>query len=372
MSNRFNLPDISFFDKAPEKIVSDMLFCILEQTGYELQRADPRRKMVEALATFVSLERNKAEHELKQNLLAYAEDDMLEHKGIEFDTSRLPATAATTSIKFDLELGRVSALVIPAGIRALVANVYFVTTDTVVVPLGVDSVTIPMQCEELGEIGNGYLPGEISTLVDPLPYVKGISNITETAGGADIEDDDSYAERIRLAPEKFSVAGPELAYKYYALTASQDIIDAEAISPSPGTTQIVALLKNGELPTSEHLEKITEICSAQDVRPLTDNVIATEPEVVEYDMVVEYWISQSNSTIANTLTPLIETEFKNYLVWQRSKLGRDINSSELIARLKDKGAQRIKVTGENYLDLTKVQIARERNVSITFKGLTDD
>ncbi|MFD2089923.1 baseplate J/gp47 family protein [Brevibacillus brevis] len=50
--------------------------------------------------------------------------------------------------------------------------------------------------------------GKLNQLVDPLPFVQSVSNVTESGGGADEEDDDSYAERIRQAPESFSVAGP--------------------------------------------------------------------------------------------------------------------------------------------------------------------
>lgn len=372
MTNRFDLPDIEFFNKAPEQILADMLFHISEKTGLEFRRADPRRKFVEGLAMFVALERNKAEHELKQNLLAYAEDIALDHKGVDLATTRLPATAASTTIRFKLEIDRPVALVIPAGTRALVAETYFATQETAVVPLGVNEIDITMYCESEGDIGNGYLAGEITTLVDPLPYVNAITNITETSGGADEESDDAYAERIRLAPEKFSVAGPELAYKYYALTASQEIIDAEVFSPAPGVTQIVALLQNGQLPTEEHLNKILEICSASDVRPLTDNVIATIPSIVEYTMEVEYWIATSKSTQANVIMQKVEANYNDFILWQRSKLGRDVNGSELTARLRDAGAARIKIIGDQYIELSKTQIAQETNMTLVFKGLTDD
>jgi len=53
MANRFNLPDISFFEKSPESIVSEMLQHINDKTGQEFQRADPRRKQVESLSVFV-------------------------------------------------------------------------------------------------------------------------------------------------------------------------------------------------------------------------------------------------------------------------------------------------------------------------------
>ncbi|MGE8036833.1 baseplate J/gp47 family protein [Lysinibacillus sp. NPDC093692] len=376
MTNRFNLPDITFFDKSPESIVSEMLQHINDKTGLEFQRADPRRKIVESQAVFVSFERNRAEHALKQMLLAYATDDMLDLKGDELDTSRLDEKAATTIIGFNLEATRGVALPIPQGTRIKIAEAYFQTTKVEVVPIDTNYIELPMTCTETGEIGNDYLPGETVTLVDPLPYVKSVVNTVVSSGGVEIEDDDPYAERIRLAPEKFSVAGPELAYKYYALTSSQDIADVEVDSPSPGVTRIVALLKNGEIPTQQHLDEILAICSPGDVRPLTDNVIATIPDVLNFSIEVQYWLPNSKATVADGLMQKIEAEYQDYLVWQRSKLGRDVNPSEIVNRLKstqtEKLAERVEVIGVSYTEIEKTKIAVVDEHKLTFMGFIDD
>ncbi|WP_318253538.1 baseplate J/gp47 family protein [Selenomonas sp. AB3002] len=44
-------------------------------------------------------------------------------------------------------------------------------------------------------------------MVDPLPFVASVTNLTATAGGADVETDDSYRLRIQQAPESYSCAG---------------------------------------------------------------------------------------------------------------------------------------------------------------------
>ena len=83
--------------------------------------------------------------------------------------------------------------------------------------------------------GDGYAPGTITTLVDLIPYIESVTNITTTAGGDDgepytTEGDDRLRERIRLAPASRSTAGPEQAYIYWAMTADSSIIDARAVS----------------------------------------------------------------------------------------------------------------------------------------------
>ena len=77
--------------------------------------------------------------------------------------------------------------------------------------------------------------GTITTLVDLIPYIESVTNLTETAGGDDGEPyteagDNRLRERIRLAPAKRSTAGPELAYIYWAMTADSSIIDVKAVS----------------------------------------------------------------------------------------------------------------------------------------------
>lgn len=376
MPNRFNLPDVDFFEKDPDKILLEMLNHIYEKTGLEFERADPRRKFVEGLAAFVSFEHNRHDFAIKQNLLAYAEDNALDLKGDELQTPRLQETPAKTSFKIVLDVNRTTALVIPSNTRFKLANTYWENKETVVIPVGIHEQEIEVECTDVGTAGNDYLPGEKVTAVTPLPFVVSIENLLVTSGGADIEENDPYAGRIRLAPEKFSTAGPELAYAYFALSASQDITDVKVDNPSPGVTRILVLLKDGELPQQQHLDAVLEKCSATDVRPLTDSVIATAPNVVTYDVHVQYWLPKSLEAMANLLIPKIEARFAEYLAWQKSKIGRDINPTELSDRLKNidentKGAARVEIDIP-YTVISDDSIAVANDTSIEFMGFVDE
>lgn len=371
--SRFNLPEINFLEKDPEIIERDILFHIEEKTGLTFSNADPRRKFVQAMVAYIVQERNNLDYALKQNLLAYAEDEFLDHKGEDVSTPRLEATAATTTMELVLEEGRVSPLVIEAGTLFLVGeDTYFETQETVVVPVGQHTVQVKAVCTETGEKGNGYLPGEITELVRPLPWVKSVRNITTSAGGSEVEDDDAYAERIRLAPESFSVAGPEGAYEYWAKTASQEIVDVVVLNPEPGTVDIRVLLKDGELPTQEILDKVLQVCSDKSVRPLTDKVTVNAPEPILYDVDVQYWILKSSVSSLSSIQEQVEKAMQDYLLWQKSKMGRDVDLSELIARLKAAGAYRVAVNSLMYKAVEKHQVAKENSVNLTFGGLVDE
>lgn len=374
--NRFNLPDINLLEKSPDTILAEMLQHVYEKTGLELQRSDPRRKMLESLAAFVSFERNRHEYAIKQNMLAYAEDNALDLKGDELGTPRLPANAAKTFIEYDLEPERTVPFIIPKGTQVRIADLLFAATANNIIPVGQHKPLVEFEALQAGSVGNGYVENEPTTLIEPQPYVIKVRNTMTTAGGNDVEENDPYAERIRLAPEAFTTAGSSLAYKYYALSASQDIADVYVDSPFDGVTRIVTLLKNGELPSPIHLDAVLEKCSAEDVRPLTDHVIAEAPTVFEYDMTVEYWLSSNKMTVANELINRIEQAFADYLVWQKSKLGRAINPTEVINRLKNldtetKGAERVEVSTP-YTEIKKDEIAVANVTSITFKGFIDE
>ncbi|KAB8126898.1 baseplate J/gp47 family protein [Gracilibacillus oryzae] len=371
--NRFNLPDVQFLQKEPEQIEQDILASIEKETGMTFTNADPRRKFAQSLVPYIVQERNNLDYALKQNLLAYAVGDHLDHKGEDYNTPRLEAKAAITTMEFTLEEERVSSLLIEAGTLFLVGtDTYFETEKTIVVPVGQHIAEVKALCTEVGTIGNGYLPGEITNLVRPLPWVKGVKNISISSGGVDKEANDPYAERIRIAPESFSVAGPEGAYEYWSKTASQAIVDVDVDSPIEGTIDIRVLLQNGELPSQEILDKVLEICSDKSIRPLTDQVTVGAPTQVLYDVDVQYWVLQSKASVLSTTQKNIERAYENYLIWQKEKMGRDIDLSELIARMKKAGAYRVAVNSTMYLQVDKNQVAKENLTNIAFGGLVDE
>src|SRR5205085_7051294 len=61
-----------------------------------------------------------------------------------------------------------------------------------------------------------------------------------------LEPDDALRQRVVLAPESFSVAGPELAYVFHARSAHADVLDASAISPVPGEVIVTVLSRTGD------------------------------------------------------------------------------------------------------------------------------
>ena len=214
--------------------------------------------------------------------------------------------------------------------------------------------------------------GALATLVDPVPYVAVVENTTVSEGGADVQDDDSYREDIHIAPESFSVAGPAGAYEYFAKRASALITDVSVTSPSPGEVEVRPLLEGGEIPGEELLDAVEGVLSADDVRPLTDHVTVLDPEKKEYAVKFTYYISRDNQAQAETIRQAVETAAADFQAWQKEKLGRDINPSELIARIVRAGAKRVEVESPVYTKLAGTQVAISTGCTAEYGGIEDE
>ncbi len=367
------LPEILFAQKDAAAVEREIIAGHEAASGRTLARGDPVRLFLESIAAVIIQQRSLIDFTGKQNLLYYSREGFLEHLGALLAVYRIPAAAAETTLRFTLSTTRPGASIIPAGTRATPGggDATFALMESVTIPAGELIGEGVAECVTPGEIGNGYLPGQIKRLVDPLPWVQSVENITETAGGADTESDDSLRERIQIAPEKFSVGGPTGAYEYWARTAHQSISDVSVISPVPGEVHIYPLLAGGELPSEEILNAVDAICSAEDIRPTSDLVSVLEPTQVEYSVDLGYWIDRKRASMGDGIVLAVEAAVQAFVAWQCEALGRDINPSKLIAAIVGAGAKRVAVTTPIFAELTPAQVAKCTGITVTFEGFED-
>jgi len=265
--------------------------------------------------------------------------------------------------------------IIQRGTRATPGNnIYFATTEDAEIPAGELSVIVPASCTQAGDIGNGFLPGQVGRIVDPFPFSYTVQNVELTQGGADTEGIEPFRERTRMAPESWSTAGPYGAYEYWAMTASPLIIDVEVVTPSPGVVDIVPLLRGGEIPTQSILDEVYKICSADNRRPLTDHVIVRAPMPVEYDISFTYFISRRDAAIGATLQQRVNQAVEDFVLWQKSKLGRDITPSRLVEMVKSTGIKRIDLDTliPSFKILRYFELGVAREVKAIYGGMEDD
>lgn len=368
---RWNLPAVEFLTTDAESIKSQILSGYESLTGRSLAAGDPVRLFLLSIAEILILQRTAINTAAQQNLLSYATGNYLDALGTYLSVKRLAESRAKTSIRFTLSQALANPFEIPAGFEVTNGVVAFATDADVTIAAGELTAEVGATCTTSGTSGNDYLAGQIATIVTPMAFLKSAENITITTGGSDAESDADFAERIRLAPNSFSVAGPVKSYVYHAKSASSAVIDVSVVSPTPGEVDVYPLLTGGVLPTEEVLKQIEDYLSADAVRPLTDYVRVLSPEAIPYEIVVRYWISADDKTKSETIRKAVETAVENYRLWQQTKIGRDITPAKLIAAVINAGATRIdsaSMQPASFVELADNHVAQCTKVTVVYEG----
>jgi phage-related baseplate assembly protein len=330
------LPDPEFFDRDVNTITAEYVDLYEKLTGKVLQPAQPERLFIDMIVYRETLLRIQGNEAAKQNLVHFAKGIMLDYLGELDKCPRLEAQPARTTLRFTLLAGQSFDVVVPAGTsRGSKDGKYFFATDALLtIPAGQLSGDVTATADVAGLAGNGYLAGEVNGEIDPVPYMASVANISITVGGADIEGDDHYRDRLLLKPESFSTAGPEGAYIFWAKSAHQDIIDVAALSPSDGVVNIYPLMKTG-LPAAEILTLVVNTLTAKKVRPLTDHVFAIAPTQVQFAIVVAVTLYDWAGDDAEAARSNIEALLQDYTDQLRAGLGYDLVIDQIKGRIQN-------------------------------------
>ena len=363
------MADFDFAETDSAKIYASIIGSLMDSCDEALYPGDERRIFGEAIvALFVSLF-SLFNDRAKQRTLRYARGNVLDAIGERYNVIRAEPTKATAMFRFSVSVAQNVNIVIPAGTRITAdGGVYFATTQTTVLPAYNAFVDVSAECTTGGAAYNGYTAGTISTLVDLIPYISKVENITISAGGDDGEPydevgDEKYRERIRLSPASQSSAGPESAYRYFVLSADPNIIDVAIDCPEdqPNVVNLYPLMTGGALPGEDVLQKVLDTLS-DDVRPMTDKVNAISPTVVEYQVELKYYCTKSDEAATIETIEGVGGAIEQYNQWQTAALARNINPDQLrrfvLAPKTGTGALSVDVIKPTFTELSKSQVAR--------------
>lgn len=376
-----DLPDISFIeyktvDDVKANMVADYEAYMTEATGkpYTLPRVSRDRFKLYAAAAQIYQAMKYVDVKGKMDTVKYSVGDFLDLLGaFRCGATRNQAAAAVTTIRFTLSAARASVTAIPQGTRIAVGQLFFATSVYTEIPAGDLTADIPATCMTAGETGNGLAPGELKTLVDPVPYVQSVENTSTSSGGADRESDESFAARIFIAPGKYSTAGSRNGYEYHVQDYSSAIGGVHVSSDqAAGTVDIVFVMADGSLPSAETISAMSQHMSAETLRPMNDLVTVRAPAEVKYTVSLTYYINQSDNNRAVAIQQAVSAAVDSYIAWQR-KIGRDINPSKLLALVMGAGAKRAQITAPIFTAIPADSIAAiDGTASITYGGLEDD
>jgi phage-related baseplate assembly protein len=372
--NLASLPTIAFCETDTAAVERAIIAEYERIAEVSLYPGDPVRLFLEALAYLICQQRFMIDYAGKMNLVSLSEGGYLDHLGALLNTVRLGSAYAQTTLKFTLGEALAWPTSIPQGTRATAdGQMFWATTKEAVIEAGQTTVEVQAQCALAGAQGNGLVPGQINHMVDRISHVKTVENTTLTLGGTDDESDGRFRDRVQLAPERLSVCGPEDAYRWWAKSVSQDILDVAVWSPTEGQIRLAPLMTGGQLPPEEIIASVAAAVLSKKVRPLTDNVQVVAPETVNYEIQGTYYIKTSYASKGAAIQAQAAKALADYQAWQRSKLGRDITPSELTARIQSiDGVQRVEITGPAYTALDPWQVAMADAAVLNYGGLSNE
>ena len=362
--------------------VVELLTALYEQmTKTNVSPASPERLFIQYIANIIIQERVLANYAGNQNIPSRAEGKNLDALAeLTHINGRPDAKPAVCRMRFSISEAQDTVILIRAGTRVTdPANTLIWETEAdTYIPIGETGLELPVRCQTAGTIGNGYLPGQISTLVDLYDYYSECVNTTESDGGSDVPDDDEYYELMRSSMDAYSCAGARGSYVYFAKKVSTEIADVIANSPTPGVVKLYILMADGELASEEIKAEVLSACSADEVRPLTDHVFVEDAEIVTYDVSFRYYIQTGNPRSAADIAAAVQSAVEQYNAWQCGRLGRDINPSRLINMLMQTGIKRVELTAPAFTVLqdggskTVPQVAVTGTVTILNGGYEDE
>ena len=201
---------------------------------------------------------------------------------------------------------------------------------------------------DLDQLGANVNTPRLVIQAEDLRAVPPVENITES--------DDAYRERIQMAYEGLTTAGPRNSYKLHARNASALVADASAESPAPACVTVTVLGLEGDGSVGpDLLAVVAKAVNDEDVRPLGDRVTVQSAQVLPYriDAVLYMKGPGPESAVA-----LAEAE-RRLAAWinPRKRLGVEVARSAVDAQLHVPAVSRVELIGWQDLAPTEAQAA---------------
>lgn len=201
------------------------------------------------------------------------------------------------------------------------------------------------------------IQAEDLTAVPPVPKV--------------MEEHDAYRERIQLAYEGLTTAGPRNSYILHTRNASALVADATAESPQPCHVTVTVLSSEGDgrgVASPALLDVVRLALDDEDTRPLGDRVTVQSAEIIDYRIDAILHMSGAGP---ETDASLAEAK-RRLAAWinPRKRLGVEVARSAVDAQLHIAGVSRVELIGWVDLAPTEAQAAFCTGYSVTMAGAT--
>lgn len=184
-----------------------------------------------------------------------------------------------------------------------------------------------------------------------------------------MESDDAFRERIQLAFDTLSVAGPEAAYKKFARDADGRVGDVSVVSPQPAYITLTILQADAltGAASPELIQIVESAVTAEDVRPIGDRVTVQSAEIINYSINAKLYIGKDPEA-ATLLEQAIQ--YVTAYATQQKRLGRSIRLSAIYAALHVDGVNRVELISPLAdVVLTPAQASYCTNIAVSIGGI---
>ncbi len=261
------------------------------------------------------------------------------------DLSRLPAPAVVEVLDFDTIFNAML-----AQLQLLVPEFdATVESDPVVKLLQVAAYREMLLRQRVNDAARAVMPAfAIGADLDHIAALFGVARFLFApadplnAIAAVYESDADLRRRLTLAPEGYSVAGPEGAYIFHALSADPDVLDASATSPSPGEVVVTVLSRiGGGSASADLVSNVNDYLSDQTRRPMTDSVTVRSAAIVPF--VVEAELVTFAGPDAAIVLATAQTNLADLLA-RTHRLGIDVTRARIFGALASpEGVQNVRL-----------------------------
>lgn len=330
---------LQLLDTNPDKILKEMISIMEDKYKVKIYEGDQRYIFISSIAYIISLERVRANLAFNQNFLSEAYGIALDQKGIDLNTPRLDANYSEVDCKFILSKSQNIDYKIPKGTRvSTMDNQMFETIDDLIISNNDIEGVVKCRASLPGALYNNIDIGLINRFVDILPYLDSVSNINKSSGGSNVEDDESYRARLKIAEAQYSTAGPILAYKYWALKSDADISDVLITTPEPGVVEIKPVLKTGDLPTEVNINRIKDMFDKTKNYPNTTTLRVVIPDTYSFNIDLNYYIKDTDKMYEKEIQDKVNTAIDEFIMYQKMNINIYLNPDDLRKRILNAGA----------------------------------
>ncbi|MCM1235644.1 MAG: baseplate J/gp47 family protein [Ruminococcus flavefaciens] len=374
-----NIPEIDLIDEEgldlstiQGEMVSDYEYYYERSTGEELilYPADERRVMINVIAGKLYQLAEIANDRFRQNFIKYMYGESLKNWAGNFGYMESGLEYAKTILQFTVSEQQEKDIVVLAGTRATAGDgIYFATGEDLIIPAGEMIGEVEAVCTVGGTEGNNYMEGQISTLVDPVGFIKAVANITQSSGGHDEYTDDELKEKVLNFQYIYSTAGPTGQYEKVVKDFDQNIVDVRCITDYEATVKIYVMKE--DIPTEAYLKSVADYIEMLKTTPDTDKVEVCAPSPRGYAIHAVYYIPESSREIADSIRIQIGNAVEEFTNYTASRIGRAINPGLLINYAGAAGARMV-VSSPKYEELDKTEVGLCTGIELEFGGYEEE